>query len=181
MSSDIGSIIDTLELKNVTLVGHSMGGMASMLYALYNSDKISKLILVDTTAKMGFMVGLYISLTFKIFPYKEYIKGMVDYNHYKPSEKLKTQILETALKVPKDTAGKYLTEFSKTFDIRDKLIQIKIPTIIIVGEYDKATPVKDAEYLNNHIEGSTLYRIPNSKHMPMVDNPEIFNDILAKS
>lgn len=180
MSYDIGSIIRKLGLDKVTLVGHSMGGMASMLFALNNPNKISRLVLVDTTAKMSFSARLFIWLMFNIFPYKTFIDGSINNLYYKPSEQVKKQALEIGLKVPKNIAAKYLSEFSKEFDIRDRLSEIKLPTLIIVGEDDKSTPVNDAKYLNNHIDGSILEVIPVSKHVPMIDRTDIFNDILNK-
>ncbi len=180
MSYDIRSIIEKFGLNNVTLVGHSMGGMASMLFALNNPNKISRLALIDTTAKMSFSVRIFIWLMFKIFPYESYIQGEIDYNHYEPSKQVKRQVLEMALQTPKNIAGKYLTEFSKNFDFRDRLSQIKLPTLIIVGENDRSTPVTDAKYMNSHIEGSILEVIPDCRHMPMFDNAEMFNNILDK-
>lgn len=180
MSNDIGEIIQQLKLDNVTLVGHSMGGMASMLFAVNNPKKISRLVLVGTSAKMSFSVRLFIWLLFNIFPYKTFIDGCVDTLYYKPSEQVKRDAIEKGLKVPKNIANSYLTEFSKKFDIRDRLSEIKVPTFIIVGKDDTSTPVNDAKYLNSHIEGSTLEVIPNCKHMPMIDCADIFNSILDK-
>jgi pimeloyl-ACP methyl ester carboxylesterase len=47
------------------------------------------------------------------------------------------------MKVPKSVAYECLKEFTNNYDIRDKVSRIKVPTIIIVGDKDKSTPVGD--------------------------------------
>jgi len=59
----------------------------------------------------------------------------------------------------------------KNYDIRDRIYEIKVPTLIIVGEKDTATPFKMSQDLNRGIKGSKLQIIPDSKHMVMIDKP----------
>ena len=44
---DLTNFIETLGLKNIILVGHSMGGRNALFYTAYNPDNVKKLILVD--------------------------------------------------------------------------------------------------------------------------------------
>ena len=71
-------------------------------------------------------------------------------------------------------------EFMKYYDIRDRVSQIKIPTLIIVGEKDKATPVEMSKYLNREIKGSKLRIIPDTSHMVMVDKSKELNEIIEE-
>ena len=64
--------------------------------------------------------------------------------------------------------------------IRDRVSEIKIPTLIIVGENDKSTPIEMSQYLNREIEGSKLKIIPQSKHIVMIDKPEELNEIIEE-
>jgi len=48
----------------------------------------------------------------------------------------------------------------------DRISKIKVPTLIIVGDKDKITPVEMSQHLSRKIEGSKLEIIPNSKHIP---------------
>ena len=69
---------------------------------------------------------------------------------------------------------------SKNYDLRDRVSEIKIPTLIIVGENDKSTPIKMSQYLNGEIEGSKLKIIPQSKHIVMIDKPKELNEIIEE-
>ncbi len=65
------------------------------------------------------------------------------------------------------------------FDVTGMVGQISLPTIIIVGEEDRLTPVKYAEFLNKAIAGSRLEIIPAAGHLVMMEQPEAFNRVLA--
>ncbi|HUM05961.1 MAG TPA: proline iminopeptidase-family hydrolase [Terriglobales bacterium] len=54
-----------------------------------------------------------------------------------------------------------------------KLSQIKVPTLIIVGDHDESDP-KMSQEMHEKIAGSKLVILPQSGHMTFVDQPEIF-------
>jgi proline iminopeptidase len=55
----------------------------------------------------------------------------------------------------------------------DKLSAIKVPTLIIVGEFDESDP-KMSKEMHAKIAGSKLVILPNSGHMTFVDQPNLF-------
>jgi len=55
----------------------------------------------------------------------------------------------------------------------DKLSQIKVPTLIIVGDHDESDPKMSRE-MHDKIAGSQLVILPSSGHMTFVDQPEQF-------
>jgi proline iminopeptidase len=55
----------------------------------------------------------------------------------------------------------------------DKLSQIKVPTLIIVGDHDESDPKMSRE-MHDKIAGSQLVILPSSGHMTFVDQPEMF-------
>lgn len=52
-ASDIAEVVETLDLRDFVLVGHSMGGIASLVYAATHPERVSKLIVVDSTMHMA--------------------------------------------------------------------------------------------------------------------------------
>jgi proline iminopeptidase len=65
----------------------------------------------------------------------------------------------------------------------DKLSQIKVPTLIIVGDHDESDPQMSKE-MHAKIAGSKLVILPKSGHMTFVDQPTLFlkavSDFVAK-
>jgi len=55
----------------------------------------------------------------------------------------------------------------------DRLPEIKVPTLILVGDHDESDPAMSRE-MNSKIAGSKLVVLPNSGHMIFVDQPDLF-------
>ena len=55
----------------------------------------------------------------------------------------------------------------------DRLAEIKVPTLILVGDHDQSDPAMSRE-MNAKIAGSKLVVLPDSGHMTFVDQPELF-------
>jgi pimeloyl-ACP methyl ester carboxylesterase len=65
------------------------------------------------------------------------------------------------------------------FDVRDSLNDINLPTAIIVGEEDYATPVEMAQQMHANIKNSTLKIIPKARHLTPIECSEEINVNLA--
>jgi len=61
----------------------------------------------------------------------------------------------------------------KEVEYVERLPQIKVPTLIIVGDHDESDP-KMSKEMHEKIAGSQLVILPNSGHMTFVDQPEQF-------
>lgn len=61
------------------------------------------------------------------------------------------------------------------FDIMDRVQEIKIPTLIMVGTEDISTPVKYAQYLQSKIVGSKLVVIDGATHSVATEKPDEVN------
>ena len=60
-------------------------------------------------------------------------------------------------------------------DTRNKLPEIKIPTLILVGKDDELTPFKMAEELSSEIPGSELKVLDRGGHGLYWEIPDLFN------
>jgi len=61
----------------------------------------------------------------------------------------------------------------KDVEYVNRLSEIKVPTLIIVGDHDESDP-KMSKEMHQKIAGSQLVVLPNSGHMTFVDQPEQF-------
>ncbi len=66
-------------------------------------------------------------------------------------------------------------EAIRRLDVTDRLGAIKLPTRVIVGELDPATPVAAAQAIHNAIPGSELAIVPGVSHMLHNEEPATFN------
>jgi len=178
LCSDLYSLIQMLKLEKVTLVGFSLGGMAALMFALQYPTKVKKLVLVGATAKMAMLI--YLFYIFKIIlPYRTFARFVSRNQIYQPSQQAIEDNISRAMKVPKYVAYQCFVEFTRNYDIRNRVAEIKVPTLIIVGEKDIVN-LKASQYLNREIEGSQLQVMSATGHSVMIEKPEEFNETVRE-
>ena len=67
----------------------------------------------------------------------------------------------------KETLVKLVNE-----DLTDKLYKINVPTLLIWGDNDTATPLSDAKIMNKNIKDSGLVIYENCSHFSFIENKE---------
>lgn len=65
-------------------------------------------------------------------------------------------------------------------DTTGALSKISVPTLIMAGEHDAVTPPEAAKNMHDKIPNSKLHLIENAAHMSNLENPNMFNEHLAK-
>ena len=64
--------------------------------------------------------------------------------------------------------------------VADEIGRIALPTLIIVGDQDVATPLARAERIRERIPGSRLVVIPGAGHSSAIEEPEAVNQVLVE-
>lgn len=154
-------------LKNVILIGHSMGGAIAVMVNALIGDHISCLILEDPLNKMVFsfkkerIVNALTARdpqTGKRFGFLKWVKNIwKNKAEFKPL--LKNII---SAKTTQDTDWSYQ-------QIKDK------PLLLIFGKNDLLIPPKESiEYIVNHATNLEVRIIENAGHSPHHDQPELY-------
>jgi proline-specific peptidase len=73
----------------------------------------------------------------------------------------------------------YATGTLKNWDITDRLGEIRIPALVIVGRYDEATPAL-AETVHHGIPNSKLVIFENSAHYPHIEETNRYLQVLEQ-
>lgn len=186
--ADVKGLLDTLDLKDVTLLGWSMGCSVVWSYwDLYRDDRLSKLILVDEPPLClvndgnpdGFatneeLVALKRSIEEDTV---EATKGFVDMMLCTPEgkEKYAAQCLEESLKFPKEQCA-FLLANHVYADWRDVIPTITLPTLVIAAKRSHVK-VSNNRWTHDHIPGS-VYKEFSTAHMMFMEEPDAFNAAL---
>lgn len=173
----LNKLLDKYKDK-IVLLGHSNGGRIAINYAAKYPDKLEKLVLVDSAGiyhnelpiRLKRLIFKNLSLVGKRFTKSNLLRKILykfarERDYEKASENMQKTIVNLI-----------------NTDLKPKLSDIKIPTLIIWGENDALTPLKDAYLMNKLIKGSKLHIIKNARHSSFFTNPEeiikiIKNDI----
>lgn len=169
------SFIKYLDLKEIILIGHSMGGRISQIFAIDYPEKIIGCILAGTGAKLRVTQATFnlIEKGFKNFA------GVASKNSFSDnvSEELKSEFYNNLISANKVSCLNDMVACNE-FDVSDDVSRIDIPSLIVAGENDILAPVEYSKELNEKISGSTLKIIEDSGHFMMLEYPDKFNSIL---
>jgi len=169
---DIRGFVDAMGLDRVVLVGHSMGGAISQLFALTHPQRLAGLVLASTGARLKVLPVIFETLG---KDFEGYLKMMGQYSLGKSaSEEIKQEVLEETRKQnPAVIAGDFRA--CDAFDVRERLGEIRTPTLVLSGAEDLLTPPKYSEFLVERIPGAKLVRFSGAGHLLPVEKPEEFN------
>jgi non-heme chloroperoxidase len=159
-ADDLAAVIDTLDLRNATLVGHSTGGGEVVRYiARYGTERVSKVVLIAAVPPLmlktdanpegtplevldGLRAGVAAD---RAQFWKEFAKPF--YGANRPgagvSQGLLDQFWLWSMQAGLKNAYESIKAFSET-DFTEDLKKIDVPTLVMHGEDDQVVPVHDS-------------------------------------
>ena len=163
--------IETLNLDQVILMGHSLGGAIAQSIAMNEPGWLKGIILVGTGARLRVTPVILEGL--KSNPKKTFEFILKHLFSPGTSNEVVDQIRQGFLLTP---AGVTLNDFlaCDRFDITADVHRIRCPALILSGEADQLTPVKYGAYLEKAIQGSCHVVLPNAGHMMAIEDPQGF-------
>lgn len=172
----VNDFLGALNIKKIILCGMSLGGGICIQFCLDYPEKIECLGLINTGAKLGVNPELLSKLR-KDFRKRieDGVTSSIDNQKERvPPTRPKKRALETD---PAVALADW--EACNKFDSRDRISEIKKPTIIIGGSEDVMTPVWFHTYLHEKLENSTIKIIKGAGHATMLQKPKEVNMILS--
>ena len=175
MADDVRAVIDTLQLEDVILAGHSMGGAIAIRYmARHAGHKVSKLALFGAAAPVftnrpGYPYGLtneevnqFIYDTYTNRPQMLMNFGDMFFANY-ITESFKEWFTDLGLEASGHATAMALVAL-RDEDLRQDLAQIHVPTAIFHGKQDKVCPYDLGELMHLGIRNSKLIPFKYSGH-----------------
>jgi 2-hydroxy-6-oxonona-2,4-dienedioate hydrolase len=167
------------DLKQIHLLGNSLGGHVGLLYALEDLDRIASITLTGSS-------GLYESGMGNTFPKRgdyDFIKTKTEATFYDPKVATK-ELVDEVYGIVNDR-GKAIRVIATAksairHNLGDKLHLIKKPSLLIWGENDIVTPPFVGEKFKELLPNAELFILEKCGHAPMMEKPEEFNLIFEK-
>jgi 3-oxoadipate enol-lactonase len=164
------------EVEADVLVGHSLGGAVVQTQLLDGEYTPAGAVLAGTGAKLGVGPSLEGALGGPIDPVVSFMRQHNILFHDDEHEDL-----EQALDIIRTEGMAMLRRdllSCNQFDVRDRLVEISVPCLCIVGSKDKLTPTKLSSYLAENIPDAEYAEVPAAAHMAMMEQPATFNESL---
>jgi pimeloyl-ACP methyl ester carboxylesterase len=175
----ISLLVDRLEAviddaapgERVTLVGNSLGGWITLLYALAHPERITRIVLESSGGLARPLSSpLTASTREEAFPILRAVHGP----NYTPQEWVIDALLERASGSPMLRLTEVLEH-----DIEPRLGEIQMPAMLIWGADDGVLPLSYGEALRDAIPNAVLHVIDGAAHIPHMQQPERFLQCLT--
>ncbi|NCC25996.1 MAG: alpha/beta fold hydrolase [Deltaproteobacteria bacterium] len=202
---ELAAVRQALGLERVHILGQSWGGMLGMEHALTQPSGLASLIIADSPASMPQWVAeanrLRMELPFDVqeILLKHEAAGTTDdpayqeamtvfyHRHVCRLDPWPDCLIRSFNKLSKNPEVYNVmngpSEFHvigviKDWDIVDRLGEIQVPSLVISGRYDEATPVI-AETIHRGISESEWVLFENSSHMPHLEETDLYLEVLT--
>ena len=177
LAQDAIALLDALDLERVHFVGSSLGGMIGQLLGARHGQRLLSLTLANTAAVQGAPQAWELRIATArdqgVPPLIEptlqrwFTPGFFAGNP-EPVQRMRTLAAQT------DVRG-FCGCAAAVRDLAqaDLLASIRVPTLVIVGEHDQATPPAAGEFIRQRVPGARLASLP-AGHQSAVECPQDF-------
>jgi pimeloyl-ACP methyl ester carboxylesterase len=157
-----GHFLDELRLDSVYLMGHSMGAQVAIAAAAKHTERVSKLVLVDSA-------GL---------PRSE-PNWQVPFKMIGDSSMRLVGLFPVMMKLGlRAAAGREGLEMLQKEHVSKMLKSLTMPTLVIWGSRDRVIPMEHGALMARHIPNGRLAVIRNAGHVPFYQKPGEFNQMV---
>ncbi|AYA36171.1 alpha/beta hydrolase [Hymenobacter oligotrophus] len=179
-ASDLLEVLEALQLTEVVCVGHSVGGIISVLAAIQRPELFAKLVLIGASPRYindsNYIGGFereevedllaFLSSDFKAW--SSSLAPQVMGNLDRPE--LTEELISNFLCLNPAVAAQFgrVTFLS---DTRAELPKVQVPSLILQSADDFIVPVAVGEYLHQHLASSQLAVLNTSGHYPHLSAP----------
>ncbi|MDO3379801.1 alpha/beta fold hydrolase [Geoalkalibacter halelectricus] len=182
-------VVDTFVPNSYSMLGHSMGAAIAMRYASKYPENLEKLILANTA---GILHRTVITKTL-LQPNISQNAPDLPKHVSQRADLLIGNVIDALNRIPLDIDTLLRNDFLRTTfigrdparvaalalvaeDFSPEVFGIQTPTLILWGDRDAVAPLRTAHILRSNLPYSDLQIISETGHVPMLENPQIFND-----
>jgi proline iminopeptidase len=191
--ADVEGLRAWIGAEQIVMAGGSYGGFIAMEYALAHPVRVRALVLRDTAASNAFeeraranaLASARVQLDMEL--YERMMSGRCRddadleagwrmivplYDHELTPEKVEARLRGTVYHHQAHNAA--FAENMPGYDLRPRLPEITVPTLVTVGRHDWITPPEAAEEIAALVPGARLVVFEESGHSPQLEEPERF-------
>jgi len=177
----VAGFVATLGLGAPVLVGHSMGGATIQLAAIEHPACVGGLVLVCTGPSMtNHALARELLVELRDSGGDRAAMRRISSEWFRvPPPDFFDGYVERAASAPLDAMVAVQASLIE-LDLRPRLREIRVPTLVVRGAYDTGRTPEHAEALLAGIPGSRLAVMSESGHSPMIETPDAFDAALHR-
>ncbi len=185
-ADDYLHLIEALKLKNISVMGHSTGGLIAMLAILKQPQHFASLILLDSIGPLGIETPIPLDQLlghFEAMSKNEELSNATIAATIQNVD-IHTDFFKALAKATFHVDRPIWQGVPRTLctqiDITDQMSKLTLPTLILHGINDLFLPKEGSEKLHKMIPNSILNLIPNQGHSLNVENPKLLVNLIEE-
>ena len=191
----VESLCDALDLGQVVVIGHSMGGFAAAEFAIQYPQRVERLVLqaaagISTSdvqrepllagGRVIAAIGTRGAARSRLVATRPRMRWLALQSVARHPGRLPADLVWELIEHSGTPGFLPGLEAILSFDFRDRLSQIQCPTLIVWGSDDMLVPSRDADEYERVIEQSRKIVFDDTGHSPMMERPQTFNDCVVE-
>ena len=182
LGRDVIALLDALDLDRVHFCGLSMGGMIGMWLGARAPGRLNHLVLCNTGAKIGTTEAWNARIEAVRKNGMKSVASAVVERWFMPAfrQKAPATIANTLKMLEGTNPDGYAACCAavRDFDFREQVSKIRLPTLVISGAHDPATPPADGRFLAHQIPGARYVEL-NAAHLSNIEDQDRFTTEVA--
>jgi 3-oxoadipate enol-lactonase len=181
-AADAVAVLDAAQAPRAHWCGLSLGGQTAMWAALHHAGRVRRLVLANTGPHLppasNWDERIATALSRGMGPLAEAVPARWFTAGFRERE---TETIARIVEMVRGTQPRGYAEACgalRDCDLREAIAAIALPTLVIAGAQDVATPVDYAEAMVERIAGSDLL-VLDASHLSNVEQPEDFGQALV--
>ncbi len=179
---DLKSLLDQKGYAKMVLCGLSMGGYVALHFAQKYPERLAGLILCDTRADPDsneakdkrFATLQKIQADGLAAFAEDFSRSVLAESSLQAKPDLQKKVAAMITGNKQSSVAMVLGTLASRRDSTPYLAAIRVPTLVLVGDQDKITPVEVNQVLAKAIPGARLEVIPGAGHLSNLEQPELF-------
>ena len=187
-AGDVNGLLDHLAIQQAVLIGLSMGGYVSFAFYRKYARRVQALVLADTRAAADSAEARTGRFNLVQTAYRKGAGAV--------AEIMLPKLLGATSMAERPGIVRQVRHMIETCEVSGIVVEsiamaerpdsmpllslITCPTLVIVGEEDDTTPPSEARFLAQGIPGARLSIIPGAGHISNLEQPDLFNQEVAK-
>jgi len=183
LAEDVAGLLRALGVERTHFAGLSLGGMIGQQLALQHPEMLRSLALCDTASRVPPAAQPMWEeriRTASAAGMEPHVEPTINRWFTVPFRGRRHDVVDSVRAMIRATSpAGYIgcCEAITRLDLTDRLHEIRIPTLVVVGEEDASTPVAASRTIHERIPGSQLVVLPSASHLSNLEQPEAFNQV----